>query len=270
MNKSLFLGLKKFGMQDIINQEIEIEAKKQSEKIVEQSVLDQNISQENKKLDINKYIYAKKFHCPCCAFDFASYVVKEKRLKFEGLDFDLRPLYIPINPFFYDIVICPLCGYSSLKDYFNSLTEPQKKAIQFKISPTFKYNESPLELCTSSALDRYNMALLNCMVKKGTNGERAYILMKIMWIYSIKGDLKSQKTFATLTIKYFKTALEKELLPIMGIGGDTLNYIIGTLYMFLGNKDVGLRYISSVILSKTSSRLKIMAQNIKDGIMKIT
>jgi len=253
-----FSGLDKFGLSKIIEEKNDIF----------ESVEEKTISQ--KKVNIFKiedYVYAKKFTCPVCHKNFTSNIVRDSKLRVESISFDLCPKYSPVNPNLYNIVICQDCGYSADKLYFNKITSRQANLILEKIKPSFKPHSWPLELSIDMAIERYKLALVTSMVKNAKNGERAYLCLKLMWLYREKNDTEHQKLFASFAAKGFEEALLKESLPIMGLSESTLTYILATIYQYLANYEKSLKFLSDVIISKTASeRLKDRARELKNKI----
>jgi uncharacterized protein (DUF2225 family) len=215
--------------------------------------------------DINSYIYAKQFECPVCEEHFASNVVRESKMRMRSVEFDLHPICSPINPNFYDVIICPKCGYAAVKEYFANITSRQAATILAEITPKYKAQDYPAQLDEDLAIKRYEQVLRCALAKNAKDGEKAYICMKLMWFYRLKGDVDNQKRFAELTLKGFSNALANERLPIMGLADDTITYLLGALHMVLGDTRSAMWHLSEVVVSKTASdRLKDKARNLKD------
>jgi len=218
-----------------------------------------------KAFNISDYTYSKQFDCPVCEERFASNIVRESKMRYRSVDFDLHPVCEPINPNFYDVVICPKCGYGAIKEYFDRIGSRQADMILAEISPTYKVFDYPAELDADMAIKRYEHVLRCAVAKNAKDGEKAYIYMKMMWFCRLKGDVENQKRLAELTLNGFSAALANEKLPIMGLTDDTITYLLGALYMVLGDEKSAIRYLSEVVVSKSASdRLKDKARNLKD------
>ena len=261
--ENIFTKLNKFGLSDVpknIPKVFDFELDMQGEKVG-------YVPNKGKEasFNIDNYIYVKQFKCPVCEKSFDANIVKESRLRVLSVDFDLHPVCSPINPNFYDVIICNECGYASVKDCFHNIASRQADLISKEISPNYIAQNYPTQLDADMAIERYELALLNAMVKNAKDGEKAYICMKLMWFYRIQGDVDNQKLFAEMTLKGFSNALIKDDLPIMGLNGDTITYLLGALYMLLDDKKSALRFLSDVVVSKTASdRLKDRARSLKE------
>ena len=252
----IFSDLGKFGLAKVVEKQ---------EAVFKEPVKKQETKKEKETVfNIKDYVYGKKFTCPACHSEVISTVVKEKKIRIDSVEFDLHLKCAPIDPIFYDIIICSSCGYTATKNSFKYLPERQAKLILENISPNFKFVDYPEELTIDMAIDRYKLALLNCMVKQGKSGEKAYLCMKICWLYRVKGDKENLKRFAKLAIMGYNDALAQESLPIMGLTDNTIIYIIAAFSKVLKDYDSALKALSEVILSKTASeRLKGRARDLK-------
>jgi len=261
MDSGIFSKLKKFGLSDVAKDKPDI-FKPETQEDVEKHIIDK---EKTAQFNLENYVYAKRFNCPVCDTNFTAIVVKESRLRVQTVEFDLYPVCQHINPNFYDIIICPQCGYAAVKNYFYNITSRQAGFIMTEIAPNYIAQDYPDQLDIDMAIERYELALLCSMVKNAKDGEKAYICLKLMWFYRLKGDTVNQKQFAQLTLQGFASALVKEDLPIMGLQGDTITYLLGALYMILEDKKSALKYLSNVVVSRTASeRLKDKARELRD------
>jgi len=262
LDSNIFEGMEKFGLTPLIEKTADIfqTAPKKQE--------DEN-QKEEKAFNIDDYIYAKKFDCPVCDESFKANIVKWSKMRMKSIEYDLRPIYAPIEPMYYGVIVCDHCGYSSIMDTFNKITIRQSELVLSEISPNFKPQPFPKEPDIDTVIDRYKLALLNATVKKAKFGEKAYICMKLVWLYRIKeNDAENERKFAVLAAKGFTKALETEHAPIMGLEEVTILYLIASFSNFLGDNRNSLRILSTLIVSKKASeRLKDRARDLKTKIM---
>ena len=142
--------------------------------------------------------------------------------------------------------------------------------VRSEISPNFKAVPYPREPKVDDAIERYKLALLCAVVRQCKNGEKAYICMKLTWLYKIKGkEAKNEKKFAQLAIQGFASALLEERLPIMGLEESTILYLIAAFSKFIGDQKNALKILSKVITSpRSSDKIKDRARDLKDEITK--
>ena len=212
-------------------------------------------------------IYDKKFCCPVCDAHFTDKAVKSAKVRLLELDVDLMPKYTPLNPFYYNVVICTSCGYAALADNFDKLTEAQGFAIKKEISKKYLHKSYTFPLTESSAVERYKYTLLNTVVKKGRVSEMAYICLVISWIYKIDEDEENRRLFVGSAYKLFIEAFGKESFPFFGLSETATQYLIAELAWYLKDQESSKKWLSRVLSSRSStSKVKELALDLKNRI----
>ena len=270
------LGLGKMKDLDIFADEKEDE-KKQAE--AEQA-------KANKVVDESSFLLDKTCTCPVCDKAFKSKIVKTGKARLEAQDDDLRPWYHDFDALKYEVIACPVCGYSSLPRTFDKLTSPQAKLVKENISMSFTgfKEESGGDTYTyDEAIERCQLAIVNTVVKKGRLGERAYVCLNMAWL--IRGKIKNlpletpdrDKVIAQLKDDEtemltnardgFIAAFAKEGFPLYSLDEKTSTYIIGALCAETGDREGALRWLSKLITSQTANeRIKDRARMLKEKI----
>lgn len=254
--KNLFSGLENLGFKNITDELYENETKAASK------AAKLKVKKEVTPLEL---IYDKSFKCPVCGSDFKNPSVKTGRARLISKDTDLMPKYEPINPLFYDVVLCPKCGYAAMSKYFDKIKQSQASLVREKISPRYIAKSYPTIYDVDTAIERYKLSLLNSLVKNGKTSEKAYTCLKIAWLYRIKEDNSEEVKFLEQAFQGFKDAYVKESFPICSMDSYTLMYLLGELSRRLNNTDEALKWLSQVIVSpNVNPRLKELARDQKD------
>lgn len=225
-------------------------------------------------------LFDKTMNCPCCYKDFASKTVRTGKVKAAEPDTDLRPRYEKLDPLKYDAIVCPECGYASLGRFFGNITDGQKKLIREQISNSFKGIDTGMEKYSyDDAIMRHKLALLNTIVKKGKNSEKAFTCLKLAWLYRGKAESEllvnkdadvtelHKEEMSNLNFAYegFCDSFSKESFPICGMDQTTIMYLLADLARRLGQKDAASRWISNVIATRgLSNRIRDKALHIKE------
>jgi uncharacterized protein len=253
---NIFSGLEEFGFKNLD----EIDLYKQNS-----DISNSDKSKVKKEPSIDNLLYGKSYRCPICSSDFKSQTVKIGKARLVSKDTDLMPRYESINPLFYDVVICQKCGYSALSKYFEKIKEEQISLIKSKITPNFKSKIYPEIYDLDIAIERYKLTLLNAVIKNTRNSEKAYICLKIGWLYRLKQDKQNELKFLEQSYIGFKEAYGKEAFPICGMDSFTLMYLIGELARRLGNNDEALQWLGKVITGRNvNPKLKDLARDQKN------
>lgn len=273
----IFDGLGKFGLGDLSESNLfEEEKKEESSKEPEKVQTPEEIEAE--------MLLDKKYKCPQCEAQFVSKAVRTGKAKPIGQDLDLRTTYEKIDCEKYAVIMCPHCGYAALPRYFNMCTSTQLKLIKENISMKFKPKEFKGAIYTyEEAIERYQMALINALVKKAKASEKAYICLKSSWI--IRGKISTldpqkdaeeiaklqaqEKEFTQNAFDGFVNARSSESYPMCGMDEYTIDYLIAVLAMKNEKYDVAMRLLGGVITARdVNKRLKEKAQDVKEMLVK--
>ena len=241
---------------------------------------------EKKIPEEGEFLFEKSYKCPVCNKDFKALSLRAGKAKLIGTDIDLRAKYEYVEPLKYDVVMCPICGCASLTRYWSNLTAMQTKNVREQIGKAFKTKNYTGDTYTyEEALERYQMALANSIVKSAKNSEKAFICLKTGWLmraYAESMDPKAPnyekdyKEAKDLETEYLKNSLEgfvnarrSENTPICGMDETTLDYLIAALSTKFGQYEQAAKLVSSIITSRTAnSRMKDKARLLKEEIQK--
>jgi len=229
--------------------------------------IEEPTTSEQKEVD---YIFEKTMTCPVCDKSFKTKQVKIGKARFISTDSDLRPRFEGIDTVKYDAVVCLHCGYAELMRNFNSVTSRQIKDVKENICSTFKGITNEIgEYSYPVALQRYKLALYNGVVKHSKLSERAFICLKIAWLYraQIESLPKDMEDYAKVAREYainelmftknayegFFKAIEKEMPPICGMDDTTVNYMLSDLARRCQDYENAERFAFAVIGSRSAS-----------------
>ena len=274
---NLFSGMEEFGLGKLSNQLDVYEVKEENPKKDGQEEV--HIVREAELL------FHKTMICPVCDGQFKAKTIRTGKVKLLSADTDLRPKYSQVDSLKYDAIVCPKCGYSALRRFFDSVTSVQAKLIKEKISMNFKGIHQEMEFYTyDDAIVRHKLALVNSIVKSAKLSERAYICLKTAWLFRGKRESLPTDTpdyekeiqslqheedeFISKAYVGFKDAFMKETFPMCGMDEVTCTYLVADLARRCGEYDEASRWISDVITNRVATdRIKEKARDIKELIM---
>ncbi|MCR5222611.1 MAG: DUF2225 domain-containing protein [Lachnospiraceae bacterium] len=239
---------------------------------------------EPKKPTIDDFVFDKKYSCPVCYKEFMNPTMKGNKAKMIGQDSDLRPKYEPIDPIKYDVIACPHCGYAALTRYFDKITPPQAKLVKQEISSSFKSLKQVRDLSYDDAIERYQLALGNAIVKRARSSEKAYICLKLAWIVRAKMEAldidlpdydeqvselkKDEMELLQNALDGFLNARQTEDFPMCGMDEAMVDYIISVTAAKFEKFDVASKLISGILTDpKANPRIKDKARDLKEDIL---
>ncbi|MDF2612314.1 MAG: hypothetical protein K0S71_100 [Clostridia bacterium] len=218
----------------------------------------------NSVVSLESVLYDKTYICPICDKVFTSKAIRSGKNRLMSVDTGLKPLYDIVDPILYECIVCPSCGYAALGKVFSSVSPKQSSWIREKICSQYKGQNYPDIITPKDAIERYKLALLNAMVKKVKDGEKAYLCLKIAWIYRDMEDSENEKVFMQYALTGFLNAYNKERFPIFELDELTTAYIIADLYRRFEEYDKAMQWVGYVILDKhVSLKLKTRGLHLK-------
>ncbi len=275
---NLLSGLGSFGLGDLQGMDLFAEAKEETADASVEEVIDET-----------EFIIAKTYECPVCSKKFQALMPKTGKAKLVSTDIDLRMVHEHVDQNKYDVVACPHCGYAVLSRYFGGLTEKQTRAIVEKISQNFKKNTQAYTVYSyEDALARYQLALVNSIVRQAKNSEKAYICLKAGWLmrgYSewlktpegketkdadkqYQMAVKMEEDYLKNAFDGFQAAITHELFPIAGMDESTINYLLAALAYRFDRFDIAGNMVSKILVSPSAgARTKDRARDLKDKII---
>ena len=209
--------------------------------------------------DINPedYLYDKTFSCPVCGGDFMNRIIRNGKVKLISTDSDLRSRYDPLDPLFYEVILCTKCGYAALHTMFSKITEKTAERVLKEIRPVFKPRTYPAVYDIETAIERLKLALYNCVVRNARDGEKAYICLKLAWLYRDLGDTEGEAVFQKHAVTGFISSLQHDNFPLCGLDENLVTYIVAETLRRLGDFETSLRWFSKLAVTPNlSPRLK--------------
>lgn len=214
-----------------------------------------------------KNIFFKQITCPVCNSIFKTPAIKVNAPRITSKDSDFFIRYLAENPYFYEVWLCPNCGYAALKTDFQKIRNFQSKLVKENITPKWVNREYPIPFNENVAIERYKLALLNSLVMESKSSTKAIICLKIAWMFRLLSDTINENNFLSQALIAFNDTYINEKLPVYGLDRFSIMFLIGELNRRIGEDTTSLRWFSEVITSiGAPQKIKEMARDGKDKI----
>ena len=277
-------GMEAFGLGEMSSEDIFTDPKAKEAALKAKTEVEKKFVEED-------FLFEKTYECPVCNKSFKEHTLRTGKARLLKTDIDLRPTFEGIEPLKYDVVQCKECGFTALTLFFLPMTVAQRRSILEKVTPNFKkadLKKPDPEGDTYSfedAVSRYKMALVNAIVKTAKASEKAYICLRGGWLCrSYAESMQEQATdeakikeiheledeFLNNAYEGFTAARQNESFPMCGMDESTLDYLLATLAVRLGQYAVASRLISTLLISPNcNSRTKDRARDLKDELLRL-
>ncbi|MCR3758815.1 DUF2225 domain-containing protein [Clostridium felsineum] len=255
MDGNIFSELKDLGFDDVNNIDIYGKNKKEEKKM----------SNEEKEQNINDLLYDKTLTCPVCSTPFKARTVKTSAIRILKKDTDFFIYYKNINPYFYDVWLCPVCGYAAMKSDFEKIKSYQKELVEKNISLKWHSKKYPEVYDLNIAIERFKLSLLNYVAIEAHSSKKAMNCLKLAWMYRISKNDEMEKLFLKNALEGFDDAYYNESFPIYGMNKFSMMYLIGEIHRRIDDDDKAMLWFSNLITNPMApQKLKDMARNQKD------
>jgi len=212
---------------------------------------------------LNKYLYDKTITCPVCKREVTYTKVRTSQLKVEERGRDFYTKYKDgIEPFFYEVIVCPNCGYAALETEFEKVTSDKKDKIWEHVTSKWTKRKFSGERTPQKALEAYLLSLYCSQLKEDKDIIFAKTCLRISWIYKILNDKDNE-------VRYTKYALESYSKAYSGLESFEeeilLIYMIAELNRVLGNKEEALKWFNKVVNHPDKSRNNMIVNFAREG-----
>ncbi len=217
-----------------------------------------------------QYYVIRDMTCSNCNKHFNMPSPRYQRLKLEKSHENLRAEYANTEPVFYEVIFCPHCGYTRLKNNFDTLNDLKRKLYKDEIGNKFRKRQNDIEIDAEVALERYKFGLFTARAMALPASEVAVLFYKQSWVKQITGDEVGYIQSVAKAYEWFEKALSEEHFPVQNIDQETAEYLMSVFAKDFGDYTRALKHVGSVLTSPTvSGRLKERARDLKDEVSKL-
>lgn len=181
---------------------------------------------EKKKREV---FYEKKYLCPLCQEEFVSIKPKISMIKKTREDTDFCPYYEGVNPLFYGVVVCPICGYSWSQDFLSTIDGGVRIELQEKVTKRWKKKEYTGMRDLNDAIKCYHLALYCGQIQRVPSGMVGSLALRCAWLYRYQKEVKKEEHFLEHALINYEKAYVKEELPFGNVKEDALLFLLGEL-----------------------------------------
>ncbi len=192
-------------------------------------------------------IYQIKVNCVNCEKEFSTSRVRHSFKRAYKTDADFCGYFKKENPDFYEVRVCPDCGYASTENSIEYLNDKQRSLFQEAIGSKYIQRAYSQKRDGNDALATYKLALLCAQTVGDKERIIASLLQHIAWLYRYKGETEQELRFLQYSLESYIRVYETEDPH----GNDArLMYLIGELHRRTGNFNDAIRWFSRVINDK--------------------
>lgn len=201
-------------------------------------------------------LYLVDITCPNCTHEFKTSKVRSSFRKIKQTDSDFCIHYVDINPDFYSVRVCPLCGFS-YTDNFKTYFKPNTcNYIYETITQKWKHIDYSGERDLASAIATHKLALLCAQITEQSNVVIGGICFKLACFYRFKQDPEQEQRFLQFTLDSYTKFFETE--SNINVNEAKMMYMIAELYRRLGEYHNAAKWFNRIISDKAITDIGII------------
>ncbi len=205
-------------------------------------------------------IYLKSFKCLFCHTPFKSSRVRSRFVRITSHDSDFKPNYQnnEANPLYYNVAVCPQCGFSFTEDFLPTFSPIAKKKIKTFISDQWVPRSYSEKRTIDDAIETYKLALLSANLKEEKPLPSAGIATRLAWLYREKDEPVNEKRFLQAARDFYIQAYAEEDYVGTLMSETRVQYMIAELSWRIDDQEEAIRQFSDVLQSTDTSDTKII------------
>lgn len=203
--------------------------------------------------------YDAKAKCLYCEHKFTTTKVRSSQLNVVKRDSDFCIHYEGANPLFYDITVCPACGFAYYKSY-SALNDYQRTKL--KDAYISKINVANLvgERTIQDAIYTFKLAILTATIVNERKFITANLFLKLAWLYRMTNDKEQETRFLQQSLDDYMDMLANENIEQEDVDEDRLMYLLADLHLRLGHYIMARKLFSQLMTDRSvSPRYKNLA-----------
>ncbi|WOV83432.1 DUF2225 domain-containing protein [Sporosarcina jeotgali] len=199
--------------------------------------------------------YDKKMSCLNCKEPFTTTRIRSRFSRVASTDTDFKPNYVDseVNPLFYNIAVCPSCGFSFTDDFAPYFAPGTKEQIASVITAGWKPHSLSGKRTIEDAIAAYKLGYLSAMVKKEKSLTTAGITLRTAWLYRILEHHEEEQRFLTLARNLYEEAYSADDHAGTQMSESRVLYMVAELSWRTGDREKAVQYFSKIIETQRTS-----------------
>jgi uncharacterized protein len=194
-------------------------------------------------------LYDRHLTCVVCHQSFTTQKIRSRFIKAVKYDTDFFTHYEKeeLNPIFYHVNVCPHCGFSTTEDFSPYFPPNSLDTIKEKVWNQWKVQNYGEKRTIEQAINSYKLALYCASLKKEKHITIAGLLLRLAWLYRIKGNEQSEMHFLTYARQEYIESYSKDDFRGTQMSEARILYMIGELSRRMGDYKQSAFYFSQII-----------------------
>lgn len=200
-------------------------------------------------------LFDRDVECLLCKQSFKTKKIRSRFVKVAKYDTDFCPEYTEntINGLFYNIFVCPHCGFSFSKEFSKYFAPGTKELIMEKVCSQWVPHSFSSERTIDDAIQTYKLASLCAILKKEKHITIAGLYLRVAWLYRLKQNHEQEIRFMKLSLHEYMESFSVGDYSGTQVSEVRILYIAGELSRRVGDMPAAIKYFSMVLERQKSA-----------------
>ena len=200
-------------------------------------------------------LFDRHVECLLCKQPFTTKQIRSRFIKVKEYDTDFCPTYADgsINALYYNIFVCPGCGFAFSKESPKYFAPGTKEEIIEKICSHWKPHSFSGERTIDDAIQTYKLAGYSASLKKEKHITIAGLFMRIAWLYRLKQNQEQETRFLKLARHEYEESYSVGDYSGTQVSDIRILYLAGEISRRVGEIPEAIKYFSSVLEKQKSA-----------------
>lgn len=196
----------------------------------------------------------KDMTCPICQMSFNTTKVRTTKLRMLDRDTDFCTYYEGVNPYFYEINVCPECGFAFSDNFNDSIADENANKFREIVSSKWAKRDFGGLRDIDQAIESFKLAIASAQIVGLKDSRVAGLCLRIAWLYRIKENREEEVRFMKWAVRLYEKAYQWEDFDTedsMDMG--TVLYLLGELNYRIGNYEKASNWFNIAITKLTNA-----------------
>lgn len=226
----------------------------------------QPVCEDELNQDIEKTLYHAKITCPVCATKFESMRVRSGSIRVQRIDNDFCQHYQSANPLYYEMMVCPRCGFAFNLDFSKMrMSAGQREEVKLRLQPVWQDRAKNYGgvRTWNDAMEAFQLALYALEGGLVKSSKMGMLYLKTAWLYRYEGNGAGEQKYIQKAISSFAKAYETESFsdPKSELN---IIYLLGALNMRAGKIQESAKWLDLVLRHPAKSMMPMLVNQTKD------
>ncbi|WP_017728733.1 DUF2225 domain-containing protein [Halalkalibacterium ligniniphilum] len=196
-------------------------------------------------------LYDKEKTCLLCQNSFNTKRLRSRFIRTKHVQSDFCTEYKDptLNPMFYEVDVCPNCGFAFTEAFSSTFPPETMETIKTKLK-NWKFQDFGQERTVEQVIRVYKLAILTANLKKEKHVIIAGLCLRLAWLYRFWNDEEQEQRFLTGALEKYNASFRSGDFKDMNMSELKLLYLLGELSRRVGRVEDAIQYFSRVVQHK--------------------